>query len=43
MELRGEKIDVKYYDYDGNVIWGATAMILNELLTYNKGNLKKSN
>jgi len=33
IELRGEKVDVKYYDYDGNVIWGATAMILHELLT----------
>jgi 8-oxo-dGTP pyrophosphatase MutT (NUDIX family) len=33
MLIRGEPINVKYYDYDGNVIWGATAMILNELLT----------
>jgi 8-oxo-dGTP pyrophosphatase MutT (NUDIX family) len=33
MVLRGEKVDVKYYDYDGHVIWGATAMILHELLT----------
>ena len=33
MEIRGESIDVKYFDYDGNVIWGATAMILHELLT----------
>ncbi len=32
-EIRGEMIEVKYFDYDGNVIWGATAMILNELLT----------
>jgi 8-oxo-dGTP pyrophosphatase MutT (NUDIX family) len=32
-EIRGEKINVKYFDYEGNVIWGATAMILNELLT----------
>lgn len=31
-EIRGEKIDVRYFDYEGNVIWGATAMILNELL-----------
>jgi len=31
-EIRGELIEVKYYDYDGNTIWGATAMILNELL-----------
>jgi 8-oxo-dGTP pyrophosphatase MutT (NUDIX family) len=31
-EIRGEMIDVRYFDYDGHVIWGATAMILNELL-----------
>jgi 8-oxo-dGTP pyrophosphatase MutT (NUDIX family) len=31
--IRGELIDVRYFDYEGNVIWGATAMILNELLT----------
>jgi 8-oxo-dGTP pyrophosphatase MutT (NUDIX family) len=31
-KIRGELIDVKYYDYDGHTIWGATAMILNELL-----------
>lgn len=30
--IRGEMIDVKYFDYEGNTIWGATAMILNELL-----------
>jgi 8-oxo-dGTP pyrophosphatase MutT (NUDIX family) len=28
-----ETIDVKYFDYDGNMIWGASAMILHELLT----------
>ena len=33
MTIRSIPVDVKYYDYDGNVIWGATAMILNELLT----------
>ncbi len=33
MVIRGESIDIKYYDYDGNVIWGATAMMLHELLT----------
>jgi 8-oxo-dGTP pyrophosphatase MutT (NUDIX family) len=33
MEIRGEKIEVKYLDYNGNVIWGATAMMLHELLT----------
>lgn len=32
-EIRGEMINVKYFDYDGQVIWGATAMMLNELLT----------
>lgn len=32
MEIRGEKINVKYFDYNGKVIWGATSMILNELL-----------
>jgi len=25
-------IEVKFFDYEGNMIWGATAMILNELL-----------
>jgi 8-oxo-dGTP pyrophosphatase MutT (NUDIX family) len=32
MQIRGEKIDVRYFDYEGHVIWGATAMILHELL-----------
>jgi 8-oxo-dGTP pyrophosphatase MutT (NUDIX family) len=32
-EIRGEKINIKYFDYNGHVIWGATAMILHELLT----------
>jgi 8-oxo-dGTP pyrophosphatase MutT (NUDIX family) len=32
-EIRGELINVRYFDYDGHVIWGATAMMLNELLT----------
>jgi 8-oxo-dGTP pyrophosphatase MutT (NUDIX family) len=31
-EIRGEKVDIKYFDYNGNTIWGATAMILHELL-----------
>lgn len=31
-EIRGEMIKIKYFDYEGNVIWGATAMILHELL-----------
>jgi 8-oxo-dGTP pyrophosphatase MutT (NUDIX family) len=32
-EIRGEMIDIKYFDYKDNVIWGATAMILHELFT----------
>lgn len=35
-EIRGEKIDIRYFDYNGHVIWGATAMILHELLTIMK-------
>jgi 8-oxo-dGTP pyrophosphatase MutT (NUDIX family) len=31
-EIRGELIEVKYFDYEANTIWGATAMILHELL-----------
>jgi 8-oxo-dGTP pyrophosphatase MutT (NUDIX family) len=31
-EIRGELLNVKYFDYHDNVIWGATAMILHELL-----------
>jgi 8-oxo-dGTP pyrophosphatase MutT (NUDIX family) len=32
LQVRGETFKVKYFDYEGKVIWGATAMILNELL-----------
>ena len=32
MKIRKEILDVKYYNYKGNVIWGATAMILHELI-----------
>jgi 8-oxo-dGTP pyrophosphatase MutT (NUDIX family) len=32
-EIRGEMIDIKYFDYKNFVIWGATAMILHELFT----------
>lgn len=40
LEIRGEMVNVKYYDYKGNVIWGATAMILRELLTIiGRGNI----
>lgn len=39
-EIRGELIDIKYFDYNGNIIWGATAMILYELLTLiRRGNI----
>ncbi|NMC41104.1 MAG: CoA pyrophosphatase [Bacteroidales bacterium] len=31
-KVRGENIDIKYFDYMGHVIWGATAMIFNEFL-----------
>ncbi|MEI6049730.1 MAG: CoA pyrophosphatase [Bacteroidota bacterium] len=30
--IKTETIEVKYFDYEGNMIWGATAMILYELL-----------
>jgi 8-oxo-dGTP pyrophosphatase MutT (NUDIX family) len=33
IQIRGEMIEVKYFDYEGKIIWGATAMILTELLT----------
>jgi hypothetical protein len=32
-EIRGEMINIKYFAYKDFMIWGATAMILNELLT----------
>ena len=32
LKIGEETIDVKYFDYEGNMIWGATAMILHELL-----------
>lgn len=32
VKIGTEMLDVKYYDYEGNMIWGATAMILHELL-----------
>ncbi|HEX2921255.1 MAG TPA: CoA pyrophosphatase [Bacteroidales bacterium] len=38
MEIRGEVIDIRYFSYDGYVIWGATAMILNELLQVIRSN-----
>jgi 8-oxo-dGTP pyrophosphatase MutT (NUDIX family) len=30
--VRGQSINIKYFDYDSNTIWGATAMMLHELL-----------
>jgi 8-oxo-dGTP pyrophosphatase MutT (NUDIX family) len=30
--IHDEMINIKYFDYEGNTIWGATAMILHELL-----------
>jgi 8-oxo-dGTP pyrophosphatase MutT (NUDIX family) len=32
MQIGKSTINVKYFDYEGNVIWGATSMILHELL-----------
>jgi 8-oxo-dGTP pyrophosphatase MutT (NUDIX family) len=32
MKFKNETLNVRYFDYHGNVIWGATAMILNELV-----------
>jgi 8-oxo-dGTP pyrophosphatase MutT (NUDIX family) len=32
LSIREEILDIKYFDYEGNTIWGATAMILQELL-----------
>jgi 8-oxo-dGTP pyrophosphatase MutT (NUDIX family) len=32
MVIRGYKVGVPYFDIEGLVVWGATAMILNELL-----------
>lgn len=32
MLIRNETMDIKYYYYNGYIIWGATAMILHELL-----------
>jgi hypothetical protein len=30
--LHGQEVDVPYYDINGHVVWGATAMMLAELL-----------
>jgi len=31
-KIRGEMLEIKYFNYEENTIWGATAMMLNELL-----------
>lgn len=31
--VRGEMMNVRYYDLNGEVIWGATAMIIHEFIT----------
>jgi len=31
LDVRGYKIQAPYYDVDGHIVWGATAMILSEL------------
>ena len=31
LEVRGQKIKTPYYNIDGHVVWGATAMMLSEL------------
>lgn len=33
LRIQNESIDIKFFDYHGHIVWGATAMILNELLT----------
>lgn len=38
MEIMGEVFDIRYFSYEGNVIWGATAMILNELVEIIRNN-----
>lgn len=32
MNIRGHRVKVPYFDYNGNQIWGATAMMLSEFL-----------
>jgi hypothetical protein len=40
MKVLSGTLQVKYFDYDGHTIWGATAMILHELLVIlNRGGL----
>jgi hypothetical protein len=30
--IAGETLNIRYFDFKGHIIWGATAMILHELL-----------
>jgi hypothetical protein len=39
MNFGTELIDVPYFDIDGEIVWGATAMILSEFLELLKPNL----
>lgn len=40
MKIHGEMLKVKYFDYYGHEIWGATAMMLHELLSIiRRGNI----
>ncbi len=38
--INGTELTVPYYDYDGETIWGATAMMLAELLHVVKGTVR---
>ncbi len=39
-EIRGEMFDIRYFSFEGHTIWGATAMLLHELLEIiRRGNL----
>ena len=37
MNFKGQDINIPYFDVDGEVVWGATAMILSELIDFLKG------
>jgi 8-oxo-dGTP pyrophosphatase MutT (NUDIX family) len=40
-DYKGEEIMIKCYDYNNNIIWGATAMILHELMVVlNRGQIE---
>lgn len=40
--LQGQEVEVPYYDVDGHTVWGATAMMLAELLTILRDNTDRS-